>query len=672
MFITESTLIPFAPNDSHKVYIFNLDIDFDGILGLDFLDHYKCVIDLKAKQLITNFKTIPLFKVVNKQEILNQTKPMHNVISIEPRTERIFKLKGNLSNTDAILLTQEKEKVRIPNALVHLDDKGEFFTTIINKNADALSRIKVNHFQQCANLQSKISILASNETEEQNNTDESEQDQKLTEEYNTFVHAYKTKSIIDYSKIETSNEQLLDKTHKNILTFFRQNKLEDIHHQIIDDIFEENIDFKESGINVLNSKTIKDRNYFIIFLSFDPETTVQTLFYSLYKDQLKLDISKTYYIENNLDLPILEIISYIFQNEEIKFKICQNIIRTPEQEEIPILLDQYHTGKNNIHRGINETIRRIKAKYNWAGLTKDVEEFIKRCEICQKTKICRRNLSTPLVITETPKTAFERINIDIFEYPIRNYALTIRDELTKFTQAYPMENKKASTVVNTLLVFFQHFGTPLRIHCDYGREFDNSLIKDLCELYDIKLTFSSVGHPQSNGSLERFHATLTEMIRAHTAENPDEHPFNILPYATICYNNTKNKTHGFTPYELIFGHTSGRPPETLYNKTNLITKYIRDLNNRMEYYYKIARKRTELQKEKSKIRFDKNVKDQIPEYKIGDQVYVKNVQIKDKSKNLFNGPFKITKLFDTSAILLNPETNQSTKVNFDRLKPYYE
>ncbi|CAH1968984.1 unnamed protein product [Acanthoscelides obtectus] len=81
-----------------------------------------------------------------------------------------------------------------------------------------------------------------------------------------------------------------------------------------------------------------------------------------------------------------------------------------------------------------------------------------------------------------------------------------------------------------------------------------------------------VSHPQSNGSIERFHATLLEMIRSHVSENPDEYPFNILPYAVQCYNSTRNKTTGFTPYELVFGHTSGRPPEHVYLEKELMSK----------------------------------------------------------------------------------------------------
>lgn len=112
-------------------------------------------------------------------------------------------------------------------------------------------------------------------------------------------------------------------------------------------------------------------------------------------------------------------------------------------------------------------------------------------------------------------------------------------------------------------------------------------------MFDIKITYSSVHHSQSNGSLERFHSTLLELIRMHLYENSSEHPFSILPYATIAYNNSVNNTHVFTPYELIFEHTSSRLTETLYNQQEIITKYVTDLDSRISHYYKIAQERAE-------------------------------------------------------------------------------
>lgn len=40
----------------------------------------------------------------------------------------------------------------------------------------------------------------------------------------------------------------------------------------------------------------------------------------------------------------------------------------------------------------------------------------------------------------------------------------------------PLQNNSATEVVNTLLVFFMHYGTPQSIHCDRGKEFDNQLL----------------------------------------------------------------------------------------------------------------------------------------------------------------------------------------------------
>lgn len=60
------------------------------------------------------------------------------------------------------------------------------------------------------------------------------------------------------------------------------------------------------------------------------------------------------------------------------------------KEEIHIILKEHHNSERYIRRGINETARRINQKYSGIELTKDVENFIKNIEICQKNKICRK------------------------------------------------------------------------------------------------------------------------------------------------------------------------------------------------------------------------------------------------------------------------------------------
>lgn len=41
-------------------------IEFNGLIGSEFLEHYNGIVDIKTKQPILNFKNCPLYKVDNK------------------------------------------------------------------------------------------------------------------------------------------------------------------------------------------------------------------------------------------------------------------------------------------------------------------------------------------------------------------------------------------------------------------------------------------------------------------------------------------------------------------------------------------------------------------------------------------------------------------------------
>lgn len=112
-------------------------IEFDGLLGSDFLEQYNCIIDFKNRSLVTNFKLLPLFKVIDETVMSDSNKPpvttlLVDNISIDAKTEQIYKLVCRLRNTDAILTAAEIYKVRLPNAIVKVNDKREFLTSILS------------------------------------------------------------------------------------------------------------------------------------------------------------------------------------------------------------------------------------------------------------------------------------------------------------------------------------------------------------------------------------------------------------------------------------------------------------------------------------------------------------------------------------------------------------
>lgn len=152
-------------------------------------------------------------------------------------------------------------------------------------------------------------------------------------------------------------------------------------------------------------------------------------------------------------------ISFIFAVKDNNWKICQNIVTTPEKEQISLLPDELHNGRCNLYRGFIETLRLIKEKYFWQRLTKDVGNFMKNCNIWQQTKTCRKILDRLL----TPRAYQSQ---DMLEIPSRNHVLTVRDELNKFSYAHALSDKANKTLISMLMLYFQYYGTACLIHSD--------------------------------------------------------------------------------------------------------------------------------------------------------------------------------------------------------------
>ena len=100
------------------------------------------------------------------------------------------------------------------------------------------------------------------------------------------------------------------------------------------------------------------------------------------------------------------------------------------------------------------------------------------------------------------------------------YILVVGDYFTKWKEAYPMRDMEATTVARLLVnEFFCRFGLPDTLHTDQGRNFESSLIKEICSLLGIHKTRTTPYHPQSDGLVERFNRTLLNMLSLATSED---------------------------------------------------------------------------------------------------------------------------------------------------------
>jgi len=52
-------------------------------------------------------------------------------------------------------------------------------------------------------------------------------------------------------------------------------------------------------------------------------------------------------------------------------------LKIPTEEEKNQILKKYHDASLRGHQGVERTLRRIRLKYNWPGITRDVKEHKK-------------------------------------------------------------------------------------------------------------------------------------------------------------------------------------------------------------------------------------------------------------------------------------------------------
>jgi len=121
-------------------------------------------------------------------------------------------------------------------------------------------------------------------------------------------------------------------------------------------------------------------------------------------------------------------------------------LNIPTEEEKLQILKEYYDAPIGGHQGVKRTLKRIRLKYNWPGITKDVEEHIKKCELCQKNKLTPQ-IKAPLVITDTPSKSFEKCALDILG-PLtvitngNRYLLTFQDSPTNLVKQFRFRIKK--------------------------------------------------------------------------------------------------------------------------------------------------------------------------------------------------------------------------------------
>ena len=114
-------------------------------------------------------------------------------------------------------------------------------------------------------------------------------------------------------------------------------------------------------------------------------------------------------------------------------------------------------------------------------------------------------------------------------------------------------------------VWLPHYGFPLFLHSDQGKEFDKVMIHELSELLGTVKTKTTPYHPRSDGLVERFNRTLLAMLAMFVSQEHDNWD-DLLPFMMLAYNTTVHTSTGFTPYRLVFGDECNLPGNLVHRE----------------------------------------------------------------------------------------------------------
>ncbi|CAI5682172.1 unnamed protein product [Oreochromis niloticus] len=222
---------------------------------------------------------------------------------------------------------------------------------------------------------------------------------------------------------------------------------------------------------------------------------------------------------------------------------------------------QMHDGPVGGHFGAERTLARLKNRYYWYNMKDDVTLWCRTCTSCAERA---RPLKTPQAAMGTVRVGapMERIPVDLMgplnETERHNqFILVVQDYFSKWVEAYPVPNEQAPTVAEKVVAeWVCRYGAPQSLHSDQGTNFESAVFQGMCELFGIKKTHTMPFHPQSDGQVERFNATLQKAL-ASTAERC--HWDIMIPYAVMAYRATKHSSTGLTPNMMLLGREITEP-----------------------------------------------------------------------------------------------------------------
>lgn len=578
--------------------------------SLNSAEKNYCTVEKELLAIVWATKHFRPYLFGRKFKILTDHKPLVYLFGMSNPSSRLMKFRIALEEYDFVV---------------------EYVKGSSNVTADALSRITLNELKELN--QNVINVITRSMTKKLQNS--KSKDEHVEQDTPKIVELLKKPKNVPELKIELeeTDDKNNDKNNNEIAINLKNNTL-----------------YVKSQKSTLNlTSLLKELDIFC------QENTIKKIL--LMKDEGTKELINK--LKNK---------KYSNELKYVKVIVLSKPKEIHDLKEKLIILNDFHMLPTGGHAGINRMYRNVCRKFIWKNLKEDIKKFIKNCRECQTCKHSKYTRE-PMVITNTPKSVFERITLDLVgplpEDDFENkYILTIQDELSKFVEGYPIKSKDSFSVAKSFVQnFVLRYGVPKEILTDRGKEFMSELFRNVCIALNIEKNNSVAYHHQTLGSLENTHKNLHEFLRMKV-KSLHKSWSEWVAYWCFAFNTTVHSSSGYTPYEVVFGKKCRVPSNLqLENELEVFGDYVEEMKYRIVQAENEVTENLNRSKEIRKLKYDAklNQRKYLPNHKI----LIKK-EVGNKMTPLYEGPYDV--IIDINPNVIVKKNNKVEVVHKNRTK----
>lgn len=345
--------------------------------------------------------------------------------------------------------------------------------------------------------------------------------------------------------------------------------------------------------------------------------------------------------------------------------------RTERRDCLKVAHGQGHFGRGRTRAKIEELW--------WPGIDTDVEEFVGRCETCQRMKMGVRR-QNPAAQTIEATSPFEVVGID-FTGPLpetragNQYLLLMVDHFSKWIEAYPTSDQRAETVAQCVWTYCCRHGVPQSLLSDQGAQFESVLVGELLGKLGVRKLRTSGYNPQCNGQTERMNRTVKQLIRCYVDESDGQREWDeVLPEILFAYHACRHETTQCTPFELVRGYAARDPVSILFSgsweerrgqRAEGHSQFLEQLAERHAVFRERAVDEMRREFDARRDRSDGRAVDK--GCGVGETVMLRNERARGFERR-FVGPFVVVERLGSAAKIVS-DGEEPRWVNIRRLKP---